>query len=83
MFILIFLQSSLLHLLLGELPIESGELHINGSISYASQEPWLFTETVRANILFGELYNKERYNEVRLELPFTAHLLMIIHKLFR
>lgn len=33
-------------------------------MSYASQEPWLFSGTVRSNILFGQPMNKERYNKV-------------------
>lgn len=57
-------KSSLMQLLLGELPIQSGTVSIQGSMSYASQKPWLFTGTVRNNILFGQIYDKRRYNEV-------------------
>lgn len=57
-------KSSLVQLLLGELPIESGKVLINGSLSYAAQKPWLFSGTVRNNILFGQIYDKKRYNEV-------------------
>uniref|UniRef100_A0A336LRH9 CSON001220 protein n=1 Tax=Culicoides sonorensis TaxID=179676 RepID=A0A336LRH9_CULSO len=57
-------KSSLLQLLLGELPIYSGDVYISDSISYASQEPWLFTGTVRQNILFGLPYNRKRYRDV-------------------
>lgn len=57
-------KSSLLQLLLGELPIYSGDVIINGDISYSSQEPWLFTESIRNNILFGLPYDKRRYNDV-------------------
>lgn len=57
-------KSSLLHMLLGEVPVIDGNVTIYGDISYGSQEPWLFTGTVRNNILFGEAYDKKRYHEV-------------------
>lgn len=41
-----------------------GRLEAPNKISYASQEPWLFTSNVRKNILFGMPYIKERYKEV-------------------
>lgn len=55
-----------MQLLLGELPVKSGNVIINGSVSYAAQKPWLFTGTVRANILFGQVYDKKRYGEVNI-----------------
>ncbi|KAL7740941.1 hypothetical protein ACLKA6_014096 [Drosophila palustris] len=54
-------KSSLIQAILGELRAESGEIRVNGSFSYASQEPWLFTGTVRQNILFGQAMDKRRY----------------------
>ncbi|XP_064554775.1 ATP-binding cassette sub-family C member 4-like isoform X2 [Drosophila montana] len=57
-------KSSLLQLLLGELPIIDGSIFVQEELSYASQEPWLFTGTVRNNILFGEKYDQKRYQEV-------------------
>lgn len=53
-----------MHLLLGELPIDSGSIRINGKLSYAAQEAWLFSGTVRNNILFGEEFIRSRYNDV-------------------
>ncbi|CAG9833837.1 unnamed protein product [Diabrotica balteata] len=57
-------KSSLLQLLLGELPAKSGKVMIGGEISYSSQEPWLFQSSVRKNILFGKPYEKTWYDKV-------------------
>ncbi|XP_048523199.1 probable multidrug resistance-associated protein lethal(2)03659 [Dendroctonus ponderosae] len=57
-------KSSLFHVILQELVLNSGNLRVNGEISYASQEPWLFAGSVRQNILFGQPMDKPRYNTV-------------------
>lgn len=57
-------KSSMLQAILRELPLDSGSININGSISFVSQEPWLFAASVRQNILFGEKYDHERYRAV-------------------
>ncbi|XP_046412545.1 ATP-binding cassette sub-family C member 4 isoform X1 [Neodiprion fabricii] len=57
-------KSSFLQLILGELPPTQGQIYVNGSVAYASQEPWLFGGSVRNNILFGQEYDKEKYREV-------------------
>ncbi|KYN32705.1 hypothetical protein ALC56_12984 [Trachymyrmex septentrionalis] len=57
-------QSSFLQAILGELKSSQGQIQINGKISYASQEPWLFTGTVRNNILFGQPYDNVKYQNV-------------------
>lgn len=80
-------KSSLLNVLLKELPIGAGivEFHnlqnqnnqenelkggfinenLDIKISYASQDAWLFSGTVRENILFGQDYDRTRYQQVR------------------
>lgn len=57
-------KSTLLNLILGEIPITEGILTVNGTISYASQEPWIFEGTIRENIVFVDEYNPLRYSEV-------------------
>lgn len=55
--------------------IDSGSLKVNGKISYAPQEPWLFSASIRQNILFGLPYDRERYRKIvkrcALERDFT------------
>lgn len=57
-------KSTLLNVILGELEVDSGSVTINGRISYASQEAFLFEGTVRDNIVFVEAFDENRYNEV-------------------
>lgn len=57
-------KSSLLQAILRELPVESGKMIINGKISFAPQEPWVFSGSIRQNILFGCDMNKNRYEKV-------------------
>ncbi|XP_068992124.1 ATP-binding cassette sub-family C member 4-like isoform X3 [Neodiprion pinetum] len=70
-------KSSLLHLILGELAVGAGKLSFftgkeseaeitsrDIRVSYASQESWLFSASIRDNILFGLPYEKKRYQEV-------------------
>lgn len=59
-----YFQSSFLQAILGELSPSYGQIHVNGKISYASQEAWLFAGSVRNNILFGQAYDKNRYQTV-------------------
>ncbi|XP_045127905.1 ATP-binding cassette sub-family C member 4-like isoform X2 [Portunus trituberculatus] len=57
-------KGSLLNAILGELPAQSGRITVRGKIAYASQEPWVFSGTVRQNILFGKQLNEKKYEEV-------------------
>ena len=50
--------------MLGEIPRLRGFLRLQGRLSYASQAPWIFTGSVRDNILFGNDYDRGRYNKV-------------------
>ncbi|KAL6254634.1 hypothetical protein P5V15_013941 [Pogonomyrmex californicus] len=57
-------KSSFLSAILGEITLTEGQVKVNGSISYASQEAWVFGATVRQNILFGQPYERQRYQKV-------------------
>ncbi|KAG4067325.1 hypothetical protein HA402_000316 [Bradysia odoriphaga] len=57
-------KSTLLNVLIGELDVDSCDCLMNGTVSYASQETWLFGGTVRSNIIFIEEFDQKRYKEV-------------------
>ena len=64
MFALLTIQSSLLQCLLRELPAMSGSVTLRGSVAYASQESWVYSATIRENVLFGLSYRADWYNTV-------------------
>ena len=54
-------KSSLLNAILGEMPLFNGEISCRGKIAWVGQQPWVFSGTVRENILFGEAFEPQRY----------------------
>ena len=56
-------KSSLLMAILGELPVVSGKMSSSNNIAYVSQTPWVFSGTVRENIVFGRHFNEEKYHK--------------------
>ena len=56
-------KSSLLLSILEELPLTAGKLVSAGRIAFVSQSPWVFSGTVRDNILFGRDYHEAEYQE--------------------
>ena len=57
-------KSSLLTAILGELPLHRGSVSYHGKIAYVPQIPWVFSGTIRENILFGLPFNEERFQQV-------------------
>ncbi|XP_032234169.1 ATP-binding cassette sub-family C member 4 [Nematostella vectensis] len=54
-------KSSLLLTLLGELLPSEGSVKTRGEVVYVPQTAWVFSGTVRENILFSKPYDEERY----------------------
>ena len=57
-------KSSIFNAILGEMPTSQGKIRIDGQLSYANQEAWIFSGTLRQNILFQEPYDAIRYAKV-------------------
>lgn len=69
-------KTSLLMTLLSELPIQSGSIYVNGTLSYASQEPWLVSGSVRDNITIARSARVDNNSALppRLELRYKEVL---------
>jgi ABC-type multidrug transport system fused ATPase/permease subunit len=81
-------KSSVLLGLLGELQLESGQIHfpsgnhhkvdprtgLSQTVAYVAQSAWLLNATIRDNILFGEPYEEKRYNSVIRQCALTKDL---------
>ncbi|KAK0518167.1 hypothetical protein OC842_007873, partial [Tilletia horrida] len=70
-------KSSLLSALLGEMDLVEGKVHLpkqphwvnpvtglNGRVAYCSQTPWLVSQSIKDNILFGSPFEQDRYDQV-------------------
>ena len=57
----ILFQSSLLQSILGELSPHTGSVRYGGKLAYVPQQPWVFSSTLRRNVLFGEEFDSQRY----------------------
>ena len=57
-------KSTLLSAIAGEVPDQNGAITFKGTVVYVPQIAWIFSGTIRENILFGEQYDEDKYNRV-------------------
>ncbi|XP_052104159.1 ATP-binding cassette sub-family C member 5-like isoform X3 [Mytilus californianus] len=57
-------KSSLISSILGRMNLVEGRIGVSGSLAYVSQQAWIMNATVKDNILFEELYDEKKYNDV-------------------
>ena len=50
--------------LLGEIETIKGRMDVRGSVFFVSQEPWIFTATLKQNILFGKPFEQPKFDDV-------------------
>ena len=49
---------------MNEISIIEEHIKVRGTVSYVSQEAWIFSGTVRQNILFGKDYDERKFENV-------------------
>ena len=54
-------KSSLLSCVLKEIPSFKGNFGYRGKVAYVEQEPYIFSKTVKDNILFGSKFDEKLY----------------------
>ena len=57
-------KSTLLSAIAGEVPVAAGTISWPTSLVYVPQTPWVFSGTIRENILFGQPYNQNKYSRI-------------------
>lgn len=57
-------KTTLLQVILSELPLADGTMQVNGSISYAAQQAWIFEGSIKNNITFTNDFDDKRYKAV-------------------
>jgi ATP-binding cassette subfamily C (CFTR/MRP) protein 4 len=57
-------KSTIFYAILKEIRLLRGELSVTGTVSYAPQEPWIFSASIKQNILFGSEMNQKKYCQV-------------------
>ena len=56
--------SLLFEAILKEVPLTRGRIAQDGQIAYVGEKPWVFSGSLRENILFGEPYKEDRFMAV-------------------
>ena len=57
-------KSTLLSAIAGEISITSGNIACKGTLVYVPQTAWVFSGTIRENVLFGQPYDEPKYTRV-------------------
>ena len=56
-------KTTLLHSIIEETRKMSGSLTVKGSVAYVEQEPYIFSTTIKQNILFGKRYDEALFQK--------------------
>ncbi|GJN00792.1 hypothetical protein PR202_ga17999 [Eleusine coracana subsp. coracana] len=72
-------KSSLLSCILGEMPKLDGTVRVSERKAYVPQTAWILSGNIRDNILFGNSYDKEKYEKTIKACALTKDLELFAH----
>ncbi|XP_016480233.2 ABC transporter C family member 10-like [Nicotiana tabacum] len=70
-------KSTLMSLILGEVPYINGTVKVYGKTAYVSQTAWIQTGTIKENILFGSNMEPQRYRQALVKSSLVKDLEML------
>jgi ATP-binding cassette subfamily C (CFTR/MRP) protein 1 len=73
-------KSGLLLTILGELDPEHGSVSLGGSVAYVPQTPWIISDSIRNNILFGKPFDATRFHRALSAAGLEADLRSLPHQ---
>ena len=56
-------KTTLLHSIMEETQIQKGKQTVKGTIAYVEQEPFIYSTSIKENILLGKVYNEELFQK--------------------
>ena len=56
-------KTTLLYSIMNETKLCSGSMSVRGTIAYVEQEPYIYSGSIRDNILFGKKYDEELFQK--------------------
>ncbi len=73
-------KSALMLTTLGEIEPELGSVSLGGSIAYVPQIPWIVSDSIRNNILFGRAFDADRFQRALSAAGLQADLINLPHR---
>ncbi|KAG0251810.1 hypothetical protein BG011_007364 [Mortierella polycephala] len=70
-------KSSLLSAIIGEMYKYQGMVSVYGNIAYVPQQAWIVNATMKDNILFGKLFDQEKYDRITFASGLTQDIEML------
>lgn len=56
-------KTTLLHSLMEETTLKTGSIDISGTVAYVEQEPFIFSGSIKDNILFGKVWDEALFDK--------------------